>query len=391
MNRLCRFAKGVVRAIILCAVLAATHSATAAATEGRALWVTRWDYSSAADVKRIMENAKWANFNIVMFQVRGEATVFYPSQYEPWAWELTGKNPSSTGQNPGWDPMATAVAYGHAAGLEVHAYMNVLPAWKQTTSPPASANHLFTAHKDWLMYDRQGFPMPVTEDIYSFVNPAHPEAKKHLINLFSEVTRKYNIDGVHFDYARYPIEYKEADLSYDNVSLSLFKNGGHSDPQAAPDAWRKFKTDQLSDLIKRLYVTIKSQKPNVMVSAACIANRPEALEKQCQDALAWMNEGYMDCLIPMNYTAKSDLFIERAGYFVKERKRGLLYMGIQANRGDEALKSQINILRQAKMHGVGVFAYENLFPSHQSNALAQMVKNDVFQTPARVTGRRYVE
>lgn len=376
--------------IAFAALLLGQHEIAAVPTEGRALWVTRWDYSSADDIRKIVQNAASSNFNIIMFQVRGEATVFYPSQYEPWAWELTGKNPSTCGQSPGWDPLATAIAYAHAAKIELHAYMNVLPAWKQATPPPASINHIFTSHKNWLMYDKQGYPMPVTSEIYSFLNPAHPDVKRHLIALFGEVTRKYAIDGIHFDYVRYPSEYKNADLSYDKVSLAMFKKETQSTPDTQPDAWRKFKTEQINDLMKRLYVTVKSQKPNVMLSAACIANREDALEVQCQDSLAWLNGGYMDCIMPMNYTEKSELFLERSAPFLQQRKRGLIYMGIQANRGSQAFKDQISYLRKMRMHGIGVFAYENLFPDHRPNDLARMLKNEIFETPARVTGRKYV-
>ncbi len=362
-------------------------SQAAAVYEGRALWVTRWDYSSPEDVRKIIQNAASHYFNIILFQVRGEATVYFRSQIEPWAWELTGDNPSSTGRDPGWDPLATAITYAHQYGIELHAYLNVLPAWQQQTAPPS--NHLFTAHRDWLMYDRSGFPMPVTKEIYSFVNPAHPQVKQHLVSLFEEVTRNYKIDGVHLDYIRYPIEYKEADLSYDPVSLSLFKRQMNATPSAAPDQWREFRTSQINDLVRQIYTSVKAIKPNVMVSAACVANRDEGSKTQCQDALNWINNGYVDCLMPMNYTSKLQLFAERTAMYIPTVKRGLVYMGIQADRGDAAMKTQIEYLRQNHMRGFGLFSYENLFPNHQPNATAQMLKDEVFRTPARVSGRRY--
>ena len=78
------------------------------------------------------ERAANANFNAIFFQVRGNADAYYASQLEPWA-----SRPSGTlGQDPGWDPLAVAIAEGHARGLEVHAWINVFPSWLGETAPP---------------------------------------------------------------------------------------------------------------------------------------------------------------------------------------------------------------------------------------------------------------
>ena len=55
----------------------------------RAIWVTRWDYKSPADIARIMENCRQTGFNTVLFQVRGHGTACYRSRLEPWRrnWE----------------------------------------------------------------------------------------------------------------------------------------------------------------------------------------------------------------------------------------------------------------------------------------------------------------
>lgn len=68
--------------------------------EIRALWVTRWDYSSPGDVTAIFSNARTIGFNTVFFQVRGEATAFYRSTFEPWAWELNNWKLANLGKDP---------------------------------------------------------------------------------------------------------------------------------------------------------------------------------------------------------------------------------------------------------------------------------------------------
>ena len=59
-------------------------------TETRALWVSRFEYSSRDDLLRILAQAGEAGFNLVYLQVRGRADAFYRSDHEPWAQNLTG-------------------------------------------------------------------------------------------------------------------------------------------------------------------------------------------------------------------------------------------------------------------------------------------------------------
>lgn len=86
--------------------------------EARALWVSRFEYTTAANVDTIIARAARANFNVIFFQVRGAGDAFYSSQLEPCAVALCGS--LGNGQ-PAWDPLAVAIAAAHARGIELHA------------------------------------------------------------------------------------------------------------------------------------------------------------------------------------------------------------------------------------------------------------------------------
>jgi hypothetical protein len=77
------------------------RSLAEAAPYRRFLWVTRWDYRRPEDLTRIFRLAAQARFSDVFFQVRGEGTVFYKTDLEPWAWELSGRGVAGTGTDPG--------------------------------------------------------------------------------------------------------------------------------------------------------------------------------------------------------------------------------------------------------------------------------------------------
>ena len=109
----------------------------------KALWVTRWDYNSAEDVRTIFANAAEGGFDTVLFQVRGNATVFYPSNLEPWAEEFDHRH-------PGFDPLAIACEEAGRHHLSIHAWVNAIPGWRGDKIPE-SQEQLYNSHPGWLL------------------------------------------------------------------------------------------------------------------------------------------------------------------------------------------------------------------------------------------------
>lgn len=91
------------------------------ALEVRAVWVTRFAWSTEADVKAIIDRSATAGFNVVYFQIRGNGDAYYKSLLAPWAKKLTG----TLGKEPGWDPLQVAITEAHLKGMQLHAYWNV--------------------------------------------------------------------------------------------------------------------------------------------------------------------------------------------------------------------------------------------------------------------------
>ena len=85
-------------------------------------------------------------FTDILFQVRGNGTVFFKSDYEPWAYELFSED--SNYENLGWDPLQSAIDFCRIYNLKIHAYINVLPGWKGTKDPPISNGNLWSSRKD---------------------------------------------------------------------------------------------------------------------------------------------------------------------------------------------------------------------------------------------------
>ncbi len=169
--------------------------------ETRALWVTRWDFRTPDDIRWLVDKTAGANFNALFFQVRGNADALYPSALEPWMAGLSG---GALGEDPGWDPLALAVDEAHARGLELHAWINVYPAWVGETPPaPAEPEPMFSRFNrlygdQWVVWDRHQQPMQLNK-AYLWSNPGHGAVLEHIASVGHDIVARYYVDGLHLD------------------------------------------------------------------------------------------------------------------------------------------------------------------------------------------------
>ncbi|MCE5228417.1 family 10 glycosylhydrolase [bacterium] len=335
----------------------------------RFIWVTRWDYRNAEDIEKICYNAASARFTDVLFQVRGEGTVFYRSSLEPWAWELTGSDASSTGVNPGWDPLATAIREGHRWGLRVHAYMNVLPGWAQKINPPRSSGQLIVKHPDWFMVDCDGDRMG--SNWYRFLDPGLPEVRAHLSGLAGELARNYAIDGIHLDYIRYP--YEKGDYSYCKPVVAQFRKIYGGSPGRNPSEWLEFRRAQVTETVRMISNAARKSRPGIEMSASVIAD-PDDSYQSCQQPELWLKKGLIDAAAPMAYTNDMDRFARLAGRFTQNGYAKNTWVGILADPDKNShITSQIRMISRISIGGIAVFCYGDLFNDHRATTRARAV------------------
>lgn len=389
---------GQVLLVLIFAVLSALPAEAAKReTQVRAIWVTRWDYKTPADVKRIIHNCAAMRFNVILFQVRGNGTVFYPSDIEPWAWELTSEGPETTGKDPGWDPLKLAIKEAHRRGLELHAYVNVFPAWLSKKYPPRDSGQLWWEHPDWFMCDAAGNRMVprdkeldegVKRDWYSFISPGVPAVQDYLADLFGELAKNYDIDGLHYDYIRYPREIHEVapgyearekklgNWSYDPVSLARFsKETGVVAPDLDLEKWIEWRAAQITEMTRKVSERVREYRPNIVISAAVMADPEDAYRTKMQDYVTWMEKGYLDAAITMNYTGDNELFTERCNALLARRpERGWIVPGMSLGGKAEQIRTQVGITQELETDGFAGFAYSHLFDrdnGHKPKPLAE--------------------
>ena len=334
----------------------------AAAGETRAIWVTRYDYRTADDVRAMVRRCADAGANRLLLQVRGNASVFYPSDHEPWSHRLGGAD-------PGFDPLALAVREAQARGLAVEAWINVLPLWKGE-APPADPDHPYLRHPEWVVVGDDGAPQR-RSDHYVCANPARPDVRAHVAAIAAEVAGRYAVDAVHLDYIRYVLDLEQGrDFSHDAFSLAAF--GG--DPAEDPEGWRRFKVAQITETVRAIRTAVRTARADCRLTAAVFPTR-ESRAKVHQDVEAWVHEGLVDALYPMTYAQEGAEFARRLDESLPLGAAGdqpiPVVPGVAVFRHDDPAETrrQVAAVRAAGAAGFALFCYASLFPSADAGPL----------------------
>lgn len=347
----------------------------------RALWVTRWDFKNEADVVQIFENAKKIGTEQVLFQIRGNATVLYPSQIEPWAWELTSNDARSTGRDPGWDPLRVAVREAKKHDMEIHGWINVFPGWRGVENPPPALAHPWATKRAWFMVDHSGAIMQSSKTFYTFLSPGNPEVRAYTAAVFAELARQYpDMDGLHMDYVRYPGN-KELGTyrcySFDKASVDAFKKMYGKNPTPESPEWPEFKCNQITQSIREIREAMRKVHPTMQLSATFVAERKKAHTETGQDALKWLAEDLVDWAVPMAYQRNSPSLQKslnelEAEFFVYKNK---MIIGLNVDFNNHAeVSRQIQMVFDQGWGGEALFAYSSLFPGHKGNPKATLVQ-----------------
>ena len=185
--------------------------------ETRALWVLRTSLTTPDHIAALVRSARDNGFNTLLVQVRGRGDAYYLGSVEPRPAELL-RQPDT------FDPLETVLEAGHAAGLRVHAWVNV-NLISSAADLPAAREHVVYRHAAWLMVPRDIAQELATIEPESpayvgklarwtraqpneieglYTSPIITEAADYTDSIVRDLAHRYAVDGIHLDYARYP-------------------------------------------------------------------------------------------------------------------------------------------------------------------------------------------
>ena len=245
-----------------------------------------------AELVAILDKAVELKLNAVVFQIRPMADALFESKLEPWSEFLTGVS----GKNPGYDPLAFAIAEAHARGLELHAWFNPYRARHPSAKSPPTKDHITQRRPD----------LAKPYGTHHWMNPTHPEVMEHSLAVILDAVKRYDLDGVHIDDYFYP--YKEKDAKGELIPFPDDDTWAKHDGNMTRDDWRR---DAVNRFVVRMYKDVKAAKPWVKVGISPFGIwRPghppgiaglDQYQELFADAKLWFNEGWVDYFAPQLY------------------------------------------------------------------------------------------
>lgn len=256
------------------------------------VWMTPELDVSKDEWKRRFERFRTHNIDAILPQIYSSSAAYYGSDFLP----VEGE----------W--LETILPIAKNAGLQVHGWM---------ISMPCTIPEIVNQHKEWFVVNRNGesaVDNPAYVDYYKFTCPNRPGAQEFIEKRVREITSIDGLDGIHFDYIRFPdviiaealqpkygidqeSEQAPYDYCYCDVCRSKFEQERGLDPfdledPSANTEWRLFRYESITNLVNDRLLPIARENGKA-VSAATFPNW-EAVRQR------W-HHWNLDYVLPMLY------------------------------------------------------------------------------------------
>jgi uncharacterized lipoprotein YddW (UPF0748 family) len=242
-------------------------------------------------------------------------------------------------------------------GLEVHV-------WKVNfnlaNAPKAFVEKLRRAGRTQVSFE--GKPV-------DWLCPSHPENRQLELDSMLEVARKYPVAGLHFDYIRYPNAAscycggcRERFEKESGKKVENWPKDCHSGPRKSE--YNDWRCGQITALVAAVHDEAKKIRPKIKISAAVFGAYPACRRSIAQDWPLWVKAGYLEFIVPMDYTEKDEYFASLVKNQLKLVENKIpVYPGIGAAASNSKLsgdrvQKQIGIARELGATGYSIFNFD---------------------------------
>lgn len=286
----------------------------------------------------------------------------------------------------GEDPFLRLINGAHERGIKVHAWLNTL-----TLSQNENADFLKKEGRTILTKDQHkndamtkgSAKGPYLREDQLFMEPGDWRVKKRIQDIVLEIASRYpELDGIHFDYIRYPAappfipgsRFNAVGLSYGygeaNVRLFQKRDGKGIDPydttndRYESEAWDDWKRSRVTALLDGAVSGARKANPDIEISCAVLSTLDRAYLYAYQDWPRWVEEDLVDFVVLMNYSTDTryvDLVSRAASGLVDDP--GKIRAGVGAfllKDNPDELDSQIKTSLKSCSGGIVLFDYSSI-------------------------------
>lgn len=291
-----------------------------------------------------MQNLEANGFNAVVPNMLWGGVALYESDYLPEAPVVAERG----------DQIAECVEAAKRHGIEVHV-------WKVNWNLGSRAPQQFVQK----LREEGRLQQSFSGEEIGWLCPSDPRNFELELNTMVEVARKYDVDGVHFDYIRYPgtqgcyCEGCQVRFERDSgITVENWPEDLRSDE--LKDVWTQWRCDNISRLVEATAREVRAIKPHCKISAAVFGSYPGCRESVGQDWVYWIEQGWLDFVCPMDYMTSDASFATIVARQMEQvAGRIPFYPGIGAWRLGTAdrVAGQVQIARNVGADGFILFNY----------------------------------
>ncbi len=326
----------------------------------RGVWLTNVDSDVLTSREKIIEAVNMIDelgFNTIFTVVWNKGMTQYKSEIMK---NLIGLEIDTMLKNI--DPLEVLIEEAHKRNIKVFAWFE----YGFASSYKQKGGKLIQLKPHWASKDRRG--KLVSKNGFEWLNGFHPEVQEFILSLIKEVISKYNVDGIQGD-DRLPAMPVES--GYDQYTVFLYKkeHNGKLPPKNFRDSsWIDWRAKKLNDFMNRLYYEVKSVKSDIIVSMAP-SIYPWSKEEYLQDWVTWVNDGYVDLIIPQlyryNFEDYKKLLDDITQGQIKSEFLYKFYPGVLLKVGkyiapEELIEKKVNENRKKDINGEVYFFFEGL-------------------------------
>ena len=292
-------------------------------------------------------NLKKNGFTAVFPNMLWGGVAYYPSKVLPVATDIGTKG----------DQIAECLAACRKHGLQIHV-------WKVDWNLGHDVPKEFVAK----LRAEHRLQMSDSGEEEPWLCPSNPLNAALEREALVEVARNYPVDGIHFDYIRYP----DGRHCFCPPCRERFERSTGSpvadwpadvQPKGARrEAWIKWCQENINTVVRTTSEEVRKVRPGIKVSAAVFRQWDQDSRTVMQDWKLWCDRGWLDFVCPMDYTESE------TGYdsWIRQQKAwagpaGLVPgIGITSSRttlAPDAAVRQIEITRRHDTQGFILFNY----------------------------------
>ncbi len=328
--------------------------------QDRAAWVVHYE-TDLEDVKHIVEYAHSLGINRLILSPYRDSYALYYTEVE----HLT-RHPELQA-----DMLKAYIDECHARGMQV--YFMYCCFNTQNPSDVYPDEHYVNYFADKLLISKTGRNVAYFYDSPSYtLNPYDEEVRAWNLEIIREVCEKYDVDGIQLDYIRFPLptyysadRYEDHGYNDDITAAFMKKYGVTVNPKNMPithdlwDEWCAFRCDIVTSFAAEASELVK--KYDLTFSCTCFSGNEDRQKYVFQDVSAWVEQGIVDEIYPMIYSADLAghiLYGDEMMSIVGGDCRVILGVGTYDGQTDEVIREQIEYSYKIGAAGNSIFALE---------------------------------